>query len=201
MTAISLCLAACACFGILLAQSWLPLRAGFLGAVMLVLGACWLRAYWQRALSPPEMSERCALLSVAGTLVCLGYLSAKLYQLGPELDIHTRAARMMAGDLWTLVAASVLIGWIARAPEATRDERDAMIAARALGFSGYALLALQVVLIVWISLAANGAGPGLSMAMLAHLFICSWMLAHVLYGIHCTWAYTRMRALADVRHE
>ena len=200
MPTISLCLAACALLGVLLAQSWLPFRAGFLGGAVLVLSACWLRAYWQRALSAPETSERCALLSVAGTLVCLGYLGAKLYQLGPDLDIHTRAARMMAGELWTLVAASVLIGWIARAPEATRDERDSVIAARALGFSSYALLALQALLVAWISLGATGAGPGTSMAMLAHLFICSWMLAHVLYGIHCTCAYTSMRALSAERH-
>ena len=193
MPAVALSLAACALLGVLLAQSWLPFRAGFLGGAVLVLAAYWLRGHWQRALSAPETAERCALLSVAGTLVCLAYLGAKLFQLGPDLDIHTRAARMMAGELWTLVAASVLIGWIARAPEATRDERDGMIAARALGFSSYALLALQAALVAWISLGANGARPAPSMAMLAHLFICSWMLAHVLYGLHCTWAYSSMR--------
>ena len=193
MPTISLCLAACALLGVLLAQSWLPFRAGFLGGAVLVLAAWWLRAHWQRALSPPETSERCALLSVAGTLVCLGYLGAKLVQIGPDLDIHTRAARMMAGELWTLVAASLLIGAIARAPDATRDERDAAIAARALGFAGYALLGIQVLLVAWISFGAKGAGPAPSMAMLVHLFICSWMLAHILYGIHCTWAYTSMR--------
>lgn len=196
MPVIALCLLACALLGVVLAQSWLPFRAGFLGGAVLVLAAYWLRGHWRRILAAPEMSERCALLSVAGTLVCLGYLGAKLVELGPELDIHTRAARMMAGELWILVAASVLIGWIARAPDATRDERDGVIAARALGFSSYSLLAIQAVLVGWISLAGNGTGPGPSMAMLAHLFICSWMMAHVLYGIHCTCAYSSMRTQA-----
>ena len=194
MPVISLCLAACALFGVLLAQSWLPFRAGFFGAAALVVAACWLRAHWQRALSPPETAERYALLSVVGTLVCLAYLGTKLVLLGPDLDIHTRAARMMAGELWTLVAASVLIGWIARAPDATRDERDELIAARALGLSSYALLALQALLVAWIGLARGGPGAAPSTAMMAHLFICSWMVAHVLYGLHCTCAYTGTRA-------
>ena len=177
------------------------MRAGYLGAVALVLAACCLRAHWQRALSPPEAAERCALLSVVGTLVCLGYLGASLHQLGPGFDIHTRAARMMAGELWTLVAASVLIGWIARGPEATRDERDTLIAARALGFSAYALLALQALLVTWMSVAGSRLEPAPSPALLAHLFICSWMAAHIVYGLHCTCAYTGMRALSAVRHE
>ena len=190
---ISVCLAACALLGILLAQSWLPFSAGFAGALLLVLAACYLRSYWRRALAAPDMAERCALLSVAGTLMCLGYFSAKLFQLGMDLDIHTRAVRMMAGEVWTLVAASLLIGWIARTPEETRDERDAMIAARGLAFASHALLALQALLLAWIAFAGRDGTPQASPGMLAHLFICSWMVAHVAYGLHCTFAYARMR--------
>lgn len=191
-----LSLAACALLGLLLAQDWLPVGAGYLGAILMVATAQRMRAYWKRDHFAPEAVERTTLLSLGATLTCLAFLAARLYHLGPELDVHGRAARAMAGDLWTLVGASLLVQWIARAPDATRDERDREIATRALSFACYALFAMQALLIAWIGLAADQWRPVPSLALLAHLFICSWMAAHVLYGIHCMHAYAGMRALA-----
>ena len=100
----------------------------------------------------------------------------------------------MAGELWMLVAASFMLQWVARAPEVTRDERDREVASSALGASCYALLSMQAGLVVWISLATQSMRPAPTLAMLAHLFICSWMAAHVFYGICCMKAYAGMRA-------
>lgn len=191
-----LSLVACTLMGVLLAQGWLPLGAGYVGAVFMLAAAHGVRAYWQRDRLAPEAVERSNLLSLGATLTCLAFLGARLYQLGPELDVHGRAARAMAGELWTLIAASLLVQWIARAPVATRDERDREIAARALSFSCYALLAMQAVLVAWIGLAADQLRPAPSLGLLAHLFICSWMAAHVLYGLHCMHAYAGTRDLA-----
>jgi hypothetical protein len=189
-------LVACALLGVLLAQAWLPLGGGFLGAILMLAAASRLRAHWRRHPSAPDLAERGAILSSGSTLVCLGFFLAKLYQIGPDLDIHSRMARAMASELWTLIGASLVAQWIARAPAARRDERDAGIASSALGASCYVLLAMQLALLLWFSFATGEGMPALSSGMLAHLLIGSWMLTHVFYDLACLRAYAGMRSFA-----
>lgn len=188
-------LLACALFGVVLAQSWLPIWAGFAGAAVIVATAWRLRVRWQADPAAPDAAERAALLSIAGTLVCLGYFLTMLLQIGPELDVHTRLARKMANELWILVAATAAVQWIAQAPQATRDELDASIAARALSSACWVLLAQQAALVVWFGLGLEAGDPLRSIDMLVHLVIGSWMVAHVFHGLSC------MRAYASLRHE
>lgn len=186
-------LGACVLLGAVLAQSWLPFGAGFLGAGIIVVAAWRLQARWKHELSAPEAAERAALLSIAGTLVCLGYFLTMLVQLGPGLDVHARLTRKMANELWILVAASVAAQWIAQVPQAVRDELDASIAARALPASCWVLLSLQAALIGWFGLGLDAGNPLRSIDMLVHLFIGSWMVAHVCYGLFCVRAYAGLR--------
>ena len=193
MSIAALKLAACALLGVLLAQPWLPVGAGFLGAGIIVAAAWRQGLRWKSTPAAPEAAERAALLSIAGTLVCLGYFLTMLFQLGPDLDVHARLTRKMANELWILIAASVGAQWLVQAPQAIRDELDASIAARALSASCWLLLALQAALVVWFGL---GLAPGHSLRsidMLVHLVIGSWMVAHVFYGLCCAHHYASLR--------
>lgn len=189
-------LAACALLGVLLAQSWLPVGAGLLGGAMMLGAAAWLRAHWQRQPAAPDLAERSVMLSSGCTLVCLGFFLAKLYLIGPELDIHARGTRAMGSQLWILIGLSALAQWIARAPETVRDERDAAISSAALMSTVWVLLAMQVALVWWFSFVKDGNMAAMSAGMLVHLFIASWMLAHVLYDLTCLRAYASARQLA-----
>lgn len=66
----------------------------------------------------------------------------------------------------------------------------------ALASSCYVLLAGQLLLVVWLGLAGRNGLPPLSTAMLAHLFILSWMVAHAFYDLACARAYASTRAPA-----
>jgi len=186
-------LAACALLGVVLAQSWLPIGAGFAGAAIIVAAAWRQRVRWQHEMAAPEAAERAALLSIAGTVVCLGYFLAMLVQIGPELDVHARLTRKMANELWILIAASVVAQWIAQAPQGTRDELDASIAARALSASCWVLLGLQAALLVWFGLGLDAGDPLRSIDVLLHLFIGSWMAAQVFHVLFCAHAYATLR--------
>lgn len=186
-------LAACAAAGALLAQAWLPFRGGFAGAAILIAGAARLRAHWQIRRAAPETAERSALLSGAGTLLCLGFFVAKLAMIGPGFELASRAARAMATEVWTLAGASVLAQGIASAPDALRDERDAAIASNALAGACRLLLGTQLAVVVWFGFSGLGS-PALSPAMLVHLLIGSWMIAHAFYDLSCVHAYARSRS-------
>lgn len=102
----------------------------------------------------------------------------------------------MAGELWTLIAASLLSQWIARAPDVQRDERDAEIASRALASSCYVLLVLQLALVIWFSFMQGRGVPAVPPGMLVHLFVLSWMVTHVFYDLACIRAYADARLAA-----
>jgi len=186
-------LGTCFFLGIALTQSWLPVRAGFLGALVLIAGAYRQRSRWQGDPFAPDAAERSALLSSAGTLVCLGYFFMMVYSISSGLDMHSREMRKMANELWILIAGSMAAQWIAQVPYAIRDELDANIAARALSAACHLLLIMQIVLIVWFGLVLEAGSPLRSTEMLTHLFIGSWMVAHVFYNVSCMHAYSDLR--------
>lgn len=186
-------LAACLMLGVVLAQSWLPVGAGFLGAIILVSGAYRQRGRWLNDCSAPDAAERSAIMSIAGTLVCLGYFLVMNYQLGSGVDMHSREMRKMANELWILVAASMAAQWIAQAPDAIKDELDASIGARALSASCYFLLALQAALVLWFGLFLEPGSALRSMDLFVHLVIGSWMAAHIFHGLSCMHAYAHLR--------
>lgn len=197
MIVLALGFAACAALGVLLAQSWLPVGGGFLGAAILLAAASRLRTRWQHARAAPDMAERSAILSGGGTLVCLGFFLTKLLAIGPDLELATRTTRMLGNQLWILIAASMLAQWIARSPEEARDERDAGIASRALLSTVWVLLAMQLALVLWFSFVKDGSMAAMSSGMLVHLFIGSWMIAHVFYDLSCLRAYAGTRSFAQ----
>lgn len=184
-----------ALLGVLLAQPNLPLpiRPGLFGAVLMLSVAWWIRGRWLQAPDAPEAPERRALLSLAGTVIVLAHLLASLWQIGPAMQLHTSASHAMGIDNWTLFGASLLMGWMARAPGPSADERDRQIAASALRCCHYSLLLQMLVFVLWLAFGRSALLEQLSRAMLAQLLICFWIVSCVVHEITCLQAYARDR--------
>jgi hypothetical protein len=120
-------------FGVLLATVELPIRPGLLGVTVMLLGAIALRRRWlQLPLSAPGSPERALWIGFTAVTIVTAHLTAVLYQLGPELALHSRASHAFGVDNWTLLGGGFLAWLIARDPEPREDERDQQIAARGL---------------------------------------------------------------------
>ena len=176
MLRILLVLVAVIAFGILLASgssSW-PMRPGYVGFGALVLSAWMVGRYWHGL--PPEgsrpgFSERALLHGLASYGLLLGHLSATLWHLGPQFDMHTIAGHALALDNWTLVLGAIVSYWIARDPEPRRDERDGLIRARGLEAGFGALMILLITTILLLGFANDTAFGRFSQPMLAHVLI------------------------------
>lgn len=184
-------------FGILLVQPGLnlPIRPGPLGAAVMLALAWWFRGRWQHLDDAPEAPERRALLSLAGTMVVLAHLMASLWQIGPAMELHTRASHALGTDSWTLFGASLLMGWMARAPGPSGDERDRHIAASALRTAYYGLLLQQLLFVLWLAFGHGTVLEQMSRAMLAQLLIVFWIVSSVIHEVTCLHAYASDRRL------
>lgn len=183
--------------GVLLAQPNLPLpiRPGLFGASLMLSFAWWMRGRWLRADDAPEAPERRALLSLSGTVIALSHLLASLWQIGPAMQLHTPASHAMGIDNWTLFGASLLMGWMARAPGPSADERDRQIAATALRVCHYSLLLQMLAFVLWLAFGRGVLLEQLSRAMLAQLLVCFWIVSCVVHDLTCLHAYARDRRL------
>ncbi len=186
-----------ALIGVLLAQPDfpMPIRPGLLGAVLMVSIAWWIRGRWLRSPDAPEAPERRALLSMTGTVIVLAHLLACLWQIGPAMKLHTPEAHAMGVDSWTLFAASLLMGWMARAAGPTADERDRQIAATALRWCHYGLLLQLLMFVLWLGFGRGAVLEQMSRAMLAQVLICFWIVSCVVHDMTCLHAYARDRRL------
>lgn len=191
-------LVSCSLFGWVLAQpSWpLPVRPGLFGAALMLGLAWWMRERWRLAPDAPEAPERRALLSLSGTLVVLSHLLTSLWQIGPAMELHTHASHDMGIDSWTLVAASLLVGRMARAPGPSADERDQHIAAIAMRVAHYTLLLQMLGFVLWLAFGRGTVLEQMSRAMLAQLLVCFWIVSCVVHDISCLHAYARDRRWA-----
>lgn len=174
----------------------LPLRPGWVGAAILVAMAFWLRRRWRSDADAPEAPERGRLLSLAGTSAVMGHLAMALWQIGPNMDMHSAVSHSMAVDSWTLFFASLVMWQLAQVPGGIQDERDRAIAARALRDAYYALVAMMMALALWIGFGSGPVLEQLSRAMLAQLLICGWIISCMVNDISCLLAYGRAHRLA-----
>ena len=188
----------CSLAGTLLAVpfGFWPARPGLYAAVLMISAAWWLRTSWRSDPAAPEAPERRALLSLSGTLIVLSHLLASLWQIGPGMQLHTEASHAMALDNWALFGASLLMGWIARAPGPSQDERDRMIVAASLRSGHYALVLQLFLLAIWLGFGRDAILQQLSRAMLAQVLICCWIVSCVIHDLSCLLAYAHGRRLA-----
>ena len=161
-------------FGALLSSHafQLPIRAGYIGATLMVAAAIWVKRYWrQRALvagDEPASAERNVWLWMVGTALITGVVVAVLFQPGSE--VHTRTGDTGGYDSWLILGGILIAYSILRERDVQRDERDIAIAN--LGTkAGYC--ALMIFLAVF--LLSLGFAPPAMMQRFTH-----WLIANVL---------------------
>lgn len=170
---LGVCLAALA-FGALLSLNsfHLPIRPGFIAAILMIAAASWVKQYWNRraliAGDEPNAAERSVWLWMVGTALITGFVIAVLFQPGSEL--HTRTGDTGGYDSWLILGGMVIAYYILRDPNLQRDERD--IAISNFGTkAGYC--ALMTLLLVF--LLSLGFAPHELMQRFTH-----WLIANVL---------------------
>ena len=184
-------------FGAVLATQsgrW-PVSAGVIGALVMLAAAVAVRRHWLLLRdAAPGTPERALWLLLASLAINNGFLVTVLLQIGPAMELHTRAGHALGRDSWTLVIAGLLAYAIARDPEPRVDERDAQIAAIGMRAGYWAQSLLLLVLVPLIGFHPDYAGGALSLPMVAHLLIVALTLAWIVD------VYARLRIyLADAR--
>jgi hypothetical protein len=183
-----------ACFGFVLVYggAWWPIRAGLLGAIVILTAAVLVRRRWLLlADTAPGSPERELWVSLAGHAVVAAHMATSLWQIGPDMVMHTAAVHTLGVDSWTLVGAAVAAWWIARDPQPRADERDQWIASRGLRAAHYGLLVLLLALLLALGFSADGPVAQLSRPGIAHLIILAILLSVLIDAI------TRLRSYAQ----
>ncbi len=150
----------------------LPIRPGYIGAILLVAGAFWVKQYWYRreitAGDEPNPSERNVWLWMVGTALICGFVLAVLFQPGSE--VHSKTGDTGGIDSW-LMLASILIAYsILRDRIVQPDERDTTIAHFGTKAAYFTLIILLIILLLTL-----GFAPGYLMQRFTH-----WLIANLL---------------------
>jgi uncharacterized Tic20 family protein len=130
-------------------------------------------------------------VSLAGHAVVAAHLATSLWQIGPNMIMHTTPVHALGIDSWTLVGAAVGAWWIARDPQPRVDERDQWIATHGLRVAHYALLLLLLVLLLALGFSQDGWVAQLSRPAIAHLIILAIILSVLIDAV------TRLRSYAQ----
>ncbi len=170
---LAICLSALV-FGALLSLNsfHFPIRPGFIGAILMIASAAWVRTYWRRraaiAGDEPTAAERNVWLWMVGTALITGFVIAVLFQPGSE--IHTKTGDTGGYDSWLILISMAVAYSILRNPDVQHDERD--IAISNLGTkAGYcALITFLVVFLL-----SLGFAPPDLMQRFTH-----WLIANAL---------------------
>lgn len=169
-----------ASFGAFLASSWanaLPLRAGYVGALVLVGIALTARWHWHRrariAGDDPGATERRAWLYMAGTSMICGYVIVVL--MTPGSEVHRVTGGTGGYDSWTMLAGGTIAWWLLHDRDAARDERDIAIHAYAnkVGYTALVVLLLAFLLML-------GFAPRASMQRFTHWLIANSLLTLIM---------------------
>lgn len=154
----AICLAALG-FGALLSLNsfHLPLRPGYIGAILMVAIAVWVRSYWRKravvAGDDPSAAERSVWLWMVGTALITGFVIAVLFQPGSE--VHTQTGDTGGYDSWLILAGMAIAYSILRNPDVQRDERDVAISNLGTKAGYIALIILLVVFLLTIGFAPH----------------------------------------------
>lgn len=200
MARILIVLLSAASFGFLLGYggAWWSIRAGLIGAIVILLVALLVRRRWLLlADTAPGSPERELWVSLAGHAVVAAHLASSLWQIGPNMIMHSAAVHALGIDSWTLVGAAVGAWWIARDPQPRADERDQSIAARGLRVAHYGLLLLLLVLLLTLGFSQDGRVAQLSRPAIAHLIILAIILSVLIDAITRLHSYARDTETAE----
>lgn len=174
-------------FGALLAANpiSLPLRAGYLGALVLIGAAWWLRRYWERRATDigddPSVAERQVWLSMMGTALIEGYVLVVL--LTPGSEVHRVPGDTGGYDSWVMIAGAVISYLILRSPSgqsdsATQlDERDIAISNSAVKAGYCCLIALLCIFLLLLGFASQALMQCFTHWLIANTLLTIMMLA------------------------
>ncbi len=167
-------------FGAFLASSWvsvLPLRAGYVGALVLVGMALAARWHWKRrariAGDDPSAAERRAWLYMAGTSMICAYVILVL--LTPGSEVHRATGDTGGFDSWAMAGGAAIAWWLLYDSSSARDERDIAIHAYANKVGYTALIVLLMVFLLLL-----GFAPRPSMQRFTHWLIANSLLTLIM---------------------
>lgn len=177
-------------------ESFLFLRAGYVGGALLVASACWARRYWQARAAmgqDPGAAERRAWLYMTGTALICGFVLVVL--LTPGSEVHRATGGTGGYDTWIMLGSGLIAWWILHDGNAPTDERDRAIDAHA-NRVGYT--ALVVLLLVF--LLALGFAPKSVMSRFTHWLIANTLL-HLIMLAGLAQYVAQLRAYAYDRQQ
>jgi hypothetical protein len=154
-----------------------PLRAGYMGAVVIVALAWLARVYWRRRAATsgddPSITERRAWLYMAGTAMICGYVIVVLATPGSE--VHRATGDTGGIDSWLMLGGGAIAWVLLHTADNARDERDAAIdaAANRVGYT-----ALVILLVIF--LLALGFAPKPTMQRFTHWLIANSLLTLIM---------------------
>jgi ABC-type amino acid transport system permease subunit len=204
MTKILSLLISAFCLGLGLAAlaGHLPVPAGVLGALLMLLAALAVRRRWGLlAEAAPGTPERQLWVSLGGTAVVAGHLLAALWHIGPRMVMHTPTVHALGIDSWTLVAGAAIAYAIARESQPRQDERDAWIGGHGLRAAHYLLVAVLLVQILALGFVNSGWIGELSHPSIAHGLILALLASSLADAITRLRLYARDAAAAHERAE
>lgn len=181
-------------FGMLLSQNainW-PIRPGFLGFGLMLLGALAVRLYWLKLkLAAPGSPERSLWIGLSTNAIIGGHLLGMLWQIGPKMQLHSLQTHALAGDNWTLVLGAALAWWIARDPDPRQDERDGWISNQGTHWAYYALVIVLIALSLMLGFGIGASTKQMSQPLIAHLLIGALMFSFAVANARQLCIYAR----------
>ena len=168
-------------FGALLASDslHLPVRAGYVGAALLIAASIYVKNYWNRraviAGDEPSAAERNAWLWMTGTALIEGYVMVVLLQPGSE--VHTINGGTGGYDSWVMIAGAFISYRILRDPNTQRDERDIAISNFGMKAGYLSLVLLLTVLFMMLGFASHDIMQRFTHWLLANILVTLIMLS------------------------
>ncbi len=177
------------------AMDW-PIRPGFTGFGLMLWSALAVRHYWLGLkLAAPGSPERSLWIGLATTAVIAGHLFGMLWQIGPQMELHSLQTHALASDGWTLVLGGAVAWWIARDPEPRHDERDLWIEHQGTQWAYYSLVLVLIALLLVLGFGIGEVTVRMSQPLIAHLLIGALMLSCLAANARQLHIYARDRQL------
>lgn len=184
----------------------LPIRPGYIGAILIVAAAWWVKQYWRRremiAGDEPNAAERNVWLWLVGTALICGFIVAVLFQPGSE--VHTTTGDTGGFDSWLILGGMLIAYSILREHKPQHDERDIAIANLGTKAGYYALIVLVIIFLLSLGFAPNHLLERFTHWLIANLLLTLIMMSSLVQCIAqliCYWRDARNLGERNLRAE
>lgn len=170
----------------------LTIRPGYIGSVLIIIGAVWIKQYWKRREvligDEPNPAERNVWLWMSGTALICGFVITVLYQPGSE--VHTKTGGTGGYDSWLMFGGVLIAYLILRNKNPQIDERDINISHAGTKAGFYSLIFFLSILIFSLGFAPKDVMQRFTHWLIANLLVCLIMLsclAQYMAQLFCYW--------------